>query len=54
MSEMENRRRKAARGFLGRVCLLIGLMGLVAYGAWFAPWAKPQSKIPVISVSTER
>lgn len=54
MSEMEKRRREAARGFAGRVALLSLLIGAIAYAAWFAPFAQPLKSVPVVPVSEAR
>ena len=47
---LQARRRRATRGFLLRVGMLLTLIGLVAYASWFAPWAKPVKHIPVETV----
>jgi cell division septal protein FtsQ len=44
---IRERRRKATRGFVVRVCLLLLLMGGVAYAAWLAPWARPARTVEV-------
>ncbi|HZO89193.1 MAG TPA: hypothetical protein VFB38_12735 [Chthonomonadaceae bacterium] len=44
---MRERRRRATRRFVLRVCLLLLLMGAVTYSAWFAPWAKPVHNVEI-------
>ncbi len=44
---LRERRRRAGRWFLIRVGMLLLLMGLLAYSAWFAPWAKPVRHVPI-------
>ena len=46
-SPLRDRRRRATRRFVTRVCFLLLLIGGVAYAAWFAPWARPLKSIPV-------
>jgi hypothetical protein len=48
------RRRKSTRAFILRVVLLTFLIASVAYGAWFAPWARPVNAINVESVRPPR
>lgn len=43
---LRERRKRAARGFALRVVVLVGLIGGVAYAAWFSPWAKPVTSVP--------
>jgi hypothetical protein len=44
---LQERRKQEKRKFIGKVCLLLTLMSVVAYGAWFAPWTKNLPEIPV-------
>ena len=44
---LRERRRRATRRFLGRVCLLLLLIGGVTYAAWLAPWARPVRSIEI-------
>ena len=37
---IHERRKRASRWFALRVCLLLFLIGGLAYSAWLAPWAK--------------
>jgi hypothetical protein len=37
---IRERRKRASRWFALRVCLLLVLIGGLAYSAWLAPWAK--------------
>lgn len=37
---LRERRKRASRWFALRVCLLLALIGGVAYAAWFAPQAR--------------
>jgi cell division septal protein FtsQ len=47
LSPLRERRRRAARWFTARVCLLLLLIAAVAYSAWFAPWARAVRHIAV-------
>ena len=44
---IRERRRRATREYVLRVCLLLLLMGGVAYAAWFAPRAHPARSVEV-------
>jgi hypothetical protein len=37
---IRERRRRASSWFAARVCLLLVLIGGLAYSVWLAPWAK--------------
>jgi cell division septal protein FtsQ len=45
---IKERRRRAARAFAWRVGLLLVLLGVVAYAAWLAPWARPVRHVEMI------
>ena len=45
LSPLRERRRKATRWFVVRVCVLLLLIGAIAYSAWFAPWARPARQV---------
>jgi cell division septal protein FtsQ len=47
LTPLRERRRRAARQFLVRVCALLLLIGAIVYSAWFAPWARPVRQIPI-------
>lgn len=49
LSPLRERRRRATRLFVLRVCVLLLLIGAVTYSAWFAPWAQPVKEIPIKS-----
>ena len=44
---LRDRRKRARRAFLTRVAVLLIMIVAVAYGAWFAPWARPVRHISV-------
>lgn len=44
---IRERRRRASRWFTLRVCLLLALIGGLAYSAWLAPWAKAAHPVRV-------
>jgi hypothetical protein len=44
------RRHKSAQAFILRVILLTALIASVAYGAWFAPWARPVHTLDVETI----
>ena len=45
---LKERRRRATRCFVIRVCVLLTLIGAIAYSAWWAPWARPSHRAPVV------
>jgi cell division septal protein FtsQ len=47
LTPLRERRRRATRWFLLRVCALLVLMGAIAYSAWFAPWARPVRQVKI-------
>ena len=47
---IRERRRRAARWFAARVCLLLALIGGLAYSAWLAPWAKTPHPVQIETV----
>ena len=47
---IRERRRRAGRWFTLRVCLLLVLIGSVAYSAWLSPWAKAPHPVRVETV----
>jgi hypothetical protein len=47
---IRERRRRSSRWFTLRVCLLLALIGGVAYSAWLAPWAKTPPPVRVETV----
>ena len=47
---IRERRRRASRWFTLRVCLLLSLIGGLAYSAWLAPWAKAARPVHVETV----
>lgn len=48
---LKARRLRATRLYALRVSLLLALMGVIAYAAWFAPWAQP---VPQVKVEATR
>lgn len=47
---LKERRRRATRWFVVRVCVLLTLIGAIAYSAWLAPWARPSRHAPVVEM----
>ena len=47
---IRERRRRASRWFALRVCVLVVLIGGLAYSAWLAPWAKAPHPVQIETV----
>jgi len=47
---IRERRRKASRWFTVRVCLLLALIGGLAYSVWLSPWAKADHPVRIETV----
>ena len=47
---IRERRKQASRWFTLRVCLLLVLIGGLAYSAWLSPWAKASHPVRIETV----